>query len=121
MPTTQVPTLTCVRSYRSSAGRNKRERILSRSNASCRHKQAVIYAKQAIMRLDNMNETEQMRMEENPMERKNWFTTKAVAYYNLGVEFEHMAMMQDAVTSYGQALEIAQVELGEESGLTVSI
>ena len=55
------------------------------------------------------------------MERRNWFTTKAVAYYNLGVEYEHLALLHEAVYAYGRALEIAHEELGEDSPLTTSI
>ena len=46
---------------------------------------------------------------------------KAVAYYNLGVEYEHMTNLNEAITYLNKAQTIGRYQIGKNNDLTKKI
>ena len=45
----------------------------------------------------------------------------AVAYYNIGVEYEHLSDVNEAINYFTQALSVAKIHIGSSNPLTKKI
>lgn len=86
-----------------------------------KHNQAIDHAKKAIELMDKLiNEKDKQKKVQFEKKKKkdkkiqkankddqNMYLTQAIAHYNLGASYEHLNKMQDALSAYQTALNIA--------------
>jgi hypothetical protein len=54
-------------------------------------------------------------------QKRNVFTTETIAYYNMGVNFEHLQRWADAIKFYEIAIKITEVHLPKGHALNFTI
>ena len=69
----------------------------------------------------NKINTNQTHYSEGNSLPKTYNLMLAVAYYNLGIEYEHIKNINEAITSMNHAFKVSNEHLGSQNPLTLKI